>query len=225
MVFNCPGNAAYSFGLDNVQVVEITDPPAIPEALPTPFRNAPPQNIPSVGATCGQAVQEPSFELFPAATPSALSPWEFVGTRYVLPYAYTSTTSIEAKRTGARALRVAINAISSGYTASMEFRQQKVVVCPNTLYEFKSWNVIFTANSRLTCQVGLKVNGGLVAMGDPFVYTASREFTSTSGYYLTGASETAVNLDLKLFCVGPTGITSVTIAYFDDVTFTPVSSL
>ncbi|KAI1510446.1 hypothetical protein Ptr86124_010892 [Pyrenophora tritici-repentis] len=223
MLFNCPGNAAYSFGVDNVQVLEIADPPATPEALPTPFRNAPPQNIPSVGATCGQAIQEPSFELFPAATPNVQSPWEFVGSRYALPYVYTS--GVEAKRTGTRALRVTVNALSSGYTASMEFRQRNVVVCPNTLYEFKSWNVLFTANSRLTCQVGLKVNGGLVAMGDRFIYTASREFAPTSGYYLTGSSEMMVNLDLKLYCVGPTGLSTVSTVYFDDVTFTPVSSL
>jgi hypothetical protein len=36
--FNCPANMAYSFGIDNVQFVEIVDPPAVPEALPTPFR-------------------------------------------------------------------------------------------------------------------------------------------------------------------------------------------
>jgi hypothetical protein len=38
VTFNCPANKAYSFGIDNVQFVEVVDPPAIPEALPTPFR-------------------------------------------------------------------------------------------------------------------------------------------------------------------------------------------
>jgi hypothetical protein len=181
-------------------------------------------SIPPVGATCSQAVQEPSFELFPAATPSALSPWEFVGSRFTFPYSYNLAP--ETKRSGTKSLRVSIGVFSSGYTASTEFQQQNVVVCPNTLYEFKSWNVIYTANTQMTCQVALKVNNRVVTMGDPFTYTASRQFTSTSGYYLTGESDTNVRLKLKLYCVGPVGQgTAQTAVYFDDVTFTPVVSL
>jgi hypothetical protein len=181
-------------------------------------------SIPPVGATCSQAVQEPSFELFPAATPSALTPWDFVGSRFTLPYNYASPP--ETKRSGTRSLRVSVNILSSGYTASSEIRQQNVVVCPNTLYEFKSWNVIYTANTQMTCQVALKVNDRVVTMGDPFAYTASREFTSTSGYYLTGESDTSVNLKLRLYCVGPVGLaTAQTAVYFDDVTFSPIALL
>lgn len=38
LVFVCPGNNAYSFGLDNVQILEVFETPAVPETLPAPFR-------------------------------------------------------------------------------------------------------------------------------------------------------------------------------------------
>jgi hypothetical protein len=142
----------------------------------------------------------------------------------MVPYFYNNP--IETKRSGTRSLRVAPNQLSSGYTATLEFRQREVKICPDTLYEFKSWNVIFTAAPQFTCQVALKVNDGTITMGDPFTYTASREFAPTSGYYQSGPAETIVNLNLKLYCVGPVGqYTDQTTVYFDDVTFTPVSSL
>ena len=83
---------------------------------------------------------------------------------------------------------------------------------------------MYTANAVYNCQVALKVNDATVAMGDPFSYTAAREFTPTTGYYLTGISETTVDLKLKLQCVGPIGITTMTTVLFDDVTFTPVTA-
>jgi hypothetical protein len=137
-----------------------------------------------------------------------------------------SASGTEAKRSGTRALKFFINTISYGYKAHSEFQQRNVAVCPNTLYEFTSWNVIFTANTGFTCQVALKVNDGTITMGDPFTNTASETFSATSGYYLTGPSENSVSLKLKLHCVGPVaqGIT-LTAVYFDDVTFTPVVSI
>jgi len=36
--FTCPGNNAYSFGVDNVQILEVLEPPAFPETLSAPFR-------------------------------------------------------------------------------------------------------------------------------------------------------------------------------------------
>lgn len=147
------------------------------------------------------------------------APWDFVSSRYIS-YGYTS--DVMAPRSGTRAIRLdpgGLFGYAPGYLGYMEIMQSNVIVCPNTLYRYESWQTIRNGAGAGSCQMTLKVNGGAVVTGNAISFTPEMPWVPTTGYYLTGATETSVTLQMRWTCAPTARMTTL----IDDVTFTPVS--
>jgi hypothetical protein len=119
--------------------------------------------------------------------------------------------------------------INLGDLAICELKQPIVTVCPNTLYSFGAW-LGLAANSggdaNLTCVLTLSVNGVEVATGAPVTHTiggGNTPWAQTTGYYLTGASETSVSIEVRRSCKMDGTASDTAGSHLDDITFTPVS--
>ncbi|TGZ82518.1 hypothetical protein EX30DRAFT_339799 [Ascodesmis nigricans] len=220
VVWNCPGNVAYTFGVDDVQFYEVS-PPSEPPTLPPPYSAPPPSVIPPVAPGCGQAVVNPSFEGSPAVTGTQsymAAPWEFVASQY-MPYGYGQANL--AIRTGLRSLRLDASgtyaSYAPGYQRHSEMKQN-IVVCPNTLYRYETWHTITDAPQGGSCQMTLKINGVELVRSSESSLFPGAPWVPTTAYYLTGPEETSVKLSFKWMCVSSSSM----FTFIDDVTFTPV---
>jgi hypothetical protein len=120
--------------------------------------------------------------------------------------------------------------INLGDLAILELQQPVVTVCANTLYNFGAWLSLIPSSGGdnwLSCVLTLSVNGIEIATGDPVSHTVgggNTVWAQTTGYYMTGPSETTISVEVKRSCV-TNGTTQATVgSVVDDITFTPVMS-
>jgi hypothetical protein len=189
----------------------------------------PPSTTPLVAAGCGQAIFNPGLE----GAGLGFAEGTFAAPGWLISEMHSgshfdSSTYVH-NGTQSDQFSVFPQHLNLGDLAICELQQPVVTVCPNTLYSFGAWlalNPNSGGDNWLSCVLTLSVNGVGVATGAPVTHIiggGNTPWVQTTGYYLTGSSETSVSIEVKRSCIS-NGTSVLTVATnVDDITFTPVS--